>query len=179
MSRKEGKRLFSGGAGFTLLELILVMVIISTILAMAAPSLRGFFSSRKIHDAASNILSLIRYARSQAITEGSNYKLNFDSDNGYYWLTVNQGGVDNYLNNEFGRRFLLPDDTSVKLVKEDNPNGNEKYVVFYPQGLAEGGTITLTDRRGDVIEILSPSPAETYHIVIPEETGTSGQQNNS
>ena len=29
----------------TLLELILVMLILSTVLAMAAPSLRGFFTS--------------------------------------------------------------------------------------------------------------------------------------
>jgi prepilin-type N-terminal cleavage/methylation domain-containing protein len=179
MSAKEDKELYFKGDGFTLLELILVMVVISTVLAMAAPSLRGFFSSRKIHDAADNILSLIRYARSQAITEGSNYRLNFDNDNGCYWLTIRQGGVDSDLNNEFGRRFLLPDDTTVELEKEDDQTGNEKYIAFFPQGLAEVGTITLTDRRGDVISIMTPSPAETYRIVVPEETETSGQQSNS
>jgi|WetSurMetagenome_2_1015567.scaffolds.fasta_scaffold02133_10 type II secretion system protein H len=178
MPVKEAKRL-SLCEGFTLLELILVMVIISTVLAMAAPSLRGFFSSRKIHDAASNLLSLTRYARTQAITEGKNYRLNFDGDNGYYWLTTNQGGADSDLNNEFGRKFLLPDDTTFQLEKEDDKTGKEKFVAFYPQGLAEVSTITLTDRRGDVVKILSPSPAESYRIVVPEETETSGQQTNS
>jgi prepilin-type N-terminal cleavage/methylation domain-containing protein len=179
MSVKDGKRSFSDGDGFTLLELILVMVIISTVLAMAAPSLRGFFSSRKIHDAGSNILSLIRFARSQAISEGREYRLNLDNDNRCYWLTMNKEGAFSDLNNEFGRRFLLPDDTSVELKKEDDKTGIEKYLAFFPHGMAEVSTITLTDRRGDVIEILSASPAETYRIVVPEETEKSDQQSNS
>ena len=56
--------------GFTLLELILVMVILSTVLAMAAPSLSGFFGSRQTHDTAAQILALTQLARSQAISEG-------------------------------------------------------------------------------------------------------------
>lgn len=148
------------------------MVIISTVLAMAAPSLRGFFSSRKTHDAAANILSLIRFARSQAISEGRTYRLNFDQGRGVYWLTSNREGPFSGLNSEFGREFLLPDDTTVELKKEDDKNGAENYIAFFPQGMAETGTITLTDRRGDVIEIVSPSPAETYRIVEPEEAET-------
>jgi Tfp pilus assembly protein FimT len=54
----------------TLLELILVMVILSTVLAMAAPSLRGFFASRRTQDTAAQILALTQLARSQAICEG-------------------------------------------------------------------------------------------------------------
>ena len=165
MSLRDGKKVLPCAGGFTLLELILVMVIISTVLAMAAPSLRGFFSSRKIHDAASNILSMIRYARTQAITDGRTYRLNFDYDRGVYWLTSNAQGAFDVLNSEFGREFLLPDDTTVKIEKDDDKNGTEEYIDFFPQGMAETGTITLTDRRGDVIEITSPSPVETYRIV--------------
>lgn len=172
MSASDRKRPLSCPDGFTLLELILVMVIISTVLAMAAPSLRGFFSSRKIHDAAANILSLVRYARSQAISEGLTYRLNIDSEKGVYWLTSNREGAFSELNKEFGREFLLPADTTVKLEKEDDKTKAEKYIAFFPQGMAETGTITLTDRSGDVIEITSPSPAETYRIVESEETGT-------
>ena len=172
MSVLDEKKDLHHSGGFTLLELILVMVIISTVLSMAAPSLRGFFSSRKSHDAASNILSLIRYARSQAITEGRVYRINFNPDEGIYWLTVNEEGVFTGLDNEFGREFLLPDDTTVELEKKNHQKATEKYIAFYSQGMAESGVITLTDRRGDIIEIISPSPAETYRIVEPEETET-------
>lgn len=151
------------------------MVIISTVLAMASPSLRGFFSSRKIHDAAGNILSLMRYARTQAISEGRTYRLNFDSDKGVYWLTSNAEGTFDELDNEFGREFLLPEDTTVEIEKENdkkNSKTSETYISFYPQGMTEIGTITLTDRSGDVIEITSPSPAETFRIVDPDEEET-------
>lgn len=169
MSANDGKRHFSPSQGFTLLELILVMVILSTVLAMASPSLRGFFSSRKIHDAAGNILSLMRYARTQAISEGRTYRLNFDSDKGVYWLTSNAEGAFEELYNEFGREFLLPDDTTVEVEKENDENDTEIYISFYPQGMLESGTITLTDRSGDTIEITSLSPAEAYRIVESEE----------
>lgn len=152
-----------------MLELILVMVIISTVLSMAAPSLRGFFSSRKTHDAASNILSLIRLVRSQAISEGRIYRLNLDPDEGAYWITVNEEGIFREIQSDFGRKFLLPEDMSVQLEKGGNKESPEKYVDFFPQGLAESCVIRLTDRRGDVLEIMSSSPAERYRVVIPEE----------
>lgn len=169
MSLDYWKRHIIRSQGFTLLELILVMVIISTVLAMASPSLRGFFSSRKINDAAGNIISLMRYARTQAISEGQTYRLNFDSDKGAYWLTSNAEGSFDDLNNEFGREFLLPDDTTVEIEKENDENKTETNISFYPQGMLESGTITLTDRAGDTIEITSLSPAEAYRIVKPEE----------
>ena len=169
MSARGKRSRFYDSCGLTLLELILVMVIISTVLSMAAPSLRGFFSSRKSHDAAANILSLIRFARSQAITEGRVYRLNFNTDEGIYWLTVNEEGVFSELNNEFGREFLLPDDTTMEFEKENEERLTEQYIAFYSQGMAESSVITLTDRRGDDIEIMSPSPAENYRIIEPEE----------
>lgn len=170
------KRRFSYEKGFTLLELILVMVIISTVLAMAAPSLRGFFSSRKTHDAAANILSLIRFARSQAITEGHTYRLNFDFEKGVYWLTSNAEGAFSNLNTEFGRKFQLPDDTTIEIDKDDEDDHDKEgscvYIAFFSQGMAETGTIILTDRSGEEIEITSPSPAEHYGIVESKETET-------
>ena len=171
MSLRGGK---ISHAGFTLLELILVMVIISTLLAVASPSLRGFFASRKIHDAASNILSLMKLARSQAISEGRIYRLNLDPGNSSYWLTAVEKGVYNNLNDEMGRVFLLPDDTSLKFEKEINDNSHEQYIDFYPEGRVQPGAVILTDRRGDIIEIMSSSPLERYHIVIQEETENNG-----
>lgn len=174
MSAKIRKIKHLNAAGFTLLELILVMVIISTLLAIASPSLQGFFASRRTHDAASNILSLIKLARTQAITEGRIYRLNLDPDKGSYWLTALEEGIFNELHTEFGRVFLLPDDTSIELEKESSNDLITKYIQFYPEGWAQPGLIKLTDRRGDVIEIMSSSPLERYRVIIPEENGLNG-----
>ena len=75
-----------------MVELILVMVLICIILGAAAPSLRGFFTSRKTTNAAAQIMALIQYARTQAIADGCNYRLNFDTTQNQYWLTIQSGG---------------------------------------------------------------------------------------
>lgn len=158
--------------GLTLLELVLVMVIICTILATAAPSLRGFFTSRETSDAAAQIVALTHLARSQAVAEGRVYRLNLDTENRTYWLTVQQQGGFRQLYNDFGRVFSLPKDTKIEL--EDisgygSSFSSQEYIDFNAQGQTQTGTIRLINRRGDVFEITCFSPAELYHVVIPEK----------
>ena len=150
--------------GFTLLELILVMVILSTVLAMSAPSLRGFFGSRQTHDTAAQILALTQLARSQAISEGIVYRLNFDTRERTYWLTAQQSGTFEELKTEFGRIFTLPKDMVMELedVQEED---TEKFLAFTPQGTVTAGTIRLIDRRGRALEVTCPTVTESYFIV--------------
>jgi Tfp pilus assembly protein FimT len=154
--------------GLTLLELVLVMVIICTILATAAPSLRGFFTSRETSDAAAQIVALTHLARSQAITEGRVYRLNLDTENKTYWLTVQEQGGFRQLYNDFGRVFKLPKDTEIEL-EDVSEYGESGYIDFNAQGQTQTGTIRLINRRGDVFEITCLSPAELYRVVVPEK----------
>lgn len=159
------KRKHSGrDRGFTLLELILVMVILSTVLAMAAPSLRGFFGSRQTHDTAAQILALTQLARSQAVSEGIVYRLNFDTRQRTYWLTAQQSGTFEELKTEFGRIFTLPKDMVMELegIEEEDM---EKFLVFTPQGTVTAGTIRLIDRGGRALEVTCPTVTESYFIV--------------
>ncbi len=165
----------SNARGFTLLELILVMVIISAVLTMAAPSLRGFFASRKAHDAAAGILSLMRYARSQAITEGCNYRLNLDPDEGTYWLTMDDAGGYAELDTSLGRKFLLPEFTTMEVEMDDDIEQDEgdaeAYIGFYPKGHVDVCTIRIFEQNGDEVDVLALTPVERYHVVVPEEAG--------
>lgn len=154
--------------GFTLLELILVLVILSTVLAMAAPSLRGFFGSRKTHDTAAQILAMTQFARSQAISEGIIYRLNFDTREHTYWLTAQKSGSFEKLKTEFGQVFTFPNDITVELnaVAEE---GDEMFLVFTPQGTVTAGTIRLIDRRDLVLEVTCPTVTELFSIVKYEQ----------
>jgi prepilin-type N-terminal cleavage/methylation domain-containing protein len=154
--------------GFTLLELVLVMVILSTVLAMAAPSLRGFFASRQTQDAAAQILSLTQLARSRAVCEGTAYRLNLDDKQGEYWLTSQQSGAFEKLKTDFGQVFTLPKDTVLELegVEQDQ---SETFIAFTPQGTTTAATIRLIDRRGQAVVITCPAATESFHIVIGEQ----------
>ena len=155
--------------GFTLLELILVMVILSTVLAMAAPSLRGFFASRQTHDTAAQILALTQLARSQAISEGIVYRLNFDTRQRTYWLTAQQAGAFEKPQTGFGQIFNLPKDMVMELegIEEED---TEMFLVFTPQGTVTAGTVRLIDRRGRALEVTCPTVTESFSIVECEQS---------
>jgi len=154
--------------GFTLLELVLVMVILSTVLAMAAPSLRGFFASRQTHDTATQILALTQLARSQAISEGVKYRLNFDTRQRTYWLTAQQAGTYEKLKTSFGQEFTLPKDMVMELEDVDEDDG-DIFLAFTPQGTVTAGTVRLIDRRGRALEVTCPTATESFSIVECEE----------
>jgi len=153
---------------FTLMELVLVLVVVSVVLAMAAPSLRGFFASRQTADAATTMLSLTKWARSQALAQGCPCRLNIDSESGTCWLTVQQAGAFVDLNCEMGRRFRLPEGASVS-VRTDPAGPDVPYVQFYPNGRSDAITIEIHGRQGEVFLVSTPSAVEPYRIVSPSE----------
>jgi len=150
--------------GFTLLELILVMVILSTVLAMAAPSLRCFFASRQTHDAAAQILALTQLARSQAISEGIVYRLNFDTRQRTYWLTAQQAGIFEQLKTGLGQIFTLPKDMVMEL-EDIEEQDMDMFLSFTPYGTVTAGTVRLIDRRGRALEVTCPTVTESFSIV--------------
>jgi len=57
-------------AAFTLIELILVMTMMIIVIGVVFPSLKRFFHGRNLDNEAHQFLSLTRYGRSRAISEG-------------------------------------------------------------------------------------------------------------
>ena len=142
------------------------MVIMCTVLAMAAPSLRGFFASRQTTDAAARIVALTRLARSQAVSEGRVYRLNLDADAGTYWLTAQEGGAFTSLGSEFGRTFLLPEGTIVSR-ETDVDEAPQEHIQFYPSGRTDAAAIRLVGRQGEVVDIVCQSPTELFRVIVP------------
>lgn len=128
--------------GFTLLELILVMVTIGVILAISAPSLRGFFASRQTADAATNICALTKYARTQAILQGCIWRLNVDPSSGTYQLTMQQRGAFVNLETDMGREFLPPEGATITLQLDTASP------VSTSLGIRSGGTLSQQSSRG-------------------------------
>lgn len=153
--------------GFTLLELTLVMLIVCVLLAISAPQLHGFFGSRQTADTATNVLSLARWARNDAISSGRTCRLNVDPANGMYWLTVQKAGQFVRLETELGKQFHLPEGSSLTLTNESRDSS--AYVEFSPTGRCDVATIAITGKGGEVVQVRSASAAETFRIDTPGE----------
>ncbi len=150
--------------GFTLFELITVLVLIATLLGVAAPSLRGFGRGRTDANAAAGVLAMTRMARNLAATMGTVSRVNIDEETGTYWVTVQKAGVFEELLTDQGRHFRLADGMTVRLKLADGVDWRP-YVQFTPDGRTEQATITLLGRNEDVYLVQCLAATEKFRIV--------------
>jgi prepilin-type N-terminal cleavage/methylation domain-containing protein len=81
----------SKAQGMTLVELILVMLVLATVLAISAPTLSRFFKGRALVEESRRMLALTRYGRSQAIALCVPMQLWIDAETGQYGLEPDPG----------------------------------------------------------------------------------------
>jgi len=79
---------------FTLVELIAVMALLVTVIAIASPSLAGFFRGRALEAEARRLVSLTRMGQSRAASEGIPMLLWVDLQERRYGLEADSSFVD-------------------------------------------------------------------------------------
>jgi type II secretion system protein H len=87
----NSSREHSGGRGaarhgFTLIELILVMALLTIVISLTAPKLSRFFHGRTLDSEARRLLALTRSGQSRAVAEGMPMDLWVDADQGTFGL---------------------------------------------------------------------------------------------
>lgn len=97
---------------FTLIELILVMVLITIVMSVALPSLKGFFKGRDLDSEARRFLSLTRYAASRAVAEGVPMELFVDIEQKRYGLRAQAGFLET---DSKSVQYALPEDLSFEV----------------------------------------------------------------
>jgi type IV fimbrial biogenesis protein FimT len=70
-------------SGFTLVELMIVILLISIILAVAVPNIKAFTSSMRVRSAALDFTSAVMFARSEAMKRGAQVFIKAPSNNDY------------------------------------------------------------------------------------------------
>lgn len=151
-----------GSGGFTLIELILVLVVIGTLLALVAPSLQQFYSTRQVHDAAELFLSVCRQARNRAVTEARRYRLRLDVTDQQYWLTRQVGGAYQPLDTELGQTVELG--SHVRVATPEQSGASELTLTFYPDGRADSVAVWFYGSTGSVLEVRCASPSEPFRL---------------
>jgi type II secretory pathway pseudopilin PulG len=150
---------------FTLAELVLVLVLISTALAIAAPSLGGWRRGQRLRDAGEEFLSIARHGRALAVANAQIHRLYIDPASGSYWLMAQEGQQFVELGNSFGRRFALPDGYQLVMTRQEDRTPLE-FVEFYPSGrMQPPASVVITADDGGTYVLESPSPAEG--LIVP------------
>jgi prepilin-type N-terminal cleavage/methylation domain-containing protein len=136
-------------AGFSLLELTIVLVLIGLVAVVVAPSFAGGLSGLQLETSGRNLVTLLKHARTESVGKQKVFRVvleEADHGSGTYFLT-----------NDFGeliKRFELPDGYTFEV-----PHGERLplMVSFYPNGRSSGGEFALKNRQGKRIPILVDS----------------------
>jgi len=155
-------------SGFTLIELILVMSILVFVVAMIAPSLRGFGVGRRKNDMATLLVGIANYGRTQAVTEGRTYRLIFDAQKPGFQLAVQAGSVYRPLAGDYGNKIEFVDGLQLRTDIAPQPDGI--HLDFHPDGRTDPAHVWITDKLGDTVEVACESATEMFRVFSPQET---------
>lgn len=126
-----------GQFGFSLLELLAVLLLLALVAAVTAPATGRFLGTISDRKKSSEIMATLRYARLLAISKGQPVNLSVSDDGDALLLS---GAVEESRTFGFGQDERLTLEPAV--------------VSFYPEGIASVGRLTYqSDRRLQQIDI--------------------------
>ncbi|MFA9476733.1 prepilin-type N-terminal cleavage/methylation domain-containing protein [Phycisphaerales bacterium AB-hyl4] len=164
-----------GGArgGFTLLELVMVLLVVGVLLGVSLPTLRPFVSGREVHAAAGEMVAMTRLARSLAVSEARVYRLHVDLELHELWLSHEELPEDEAVPVPVARPIVLPGDVAVYW-EADDETLRRGYVRFYPNGRSDPGVFELVGRRGEPVLVAARSASERYAVREAAALGLGG-----
>lgn len=129
----------SGRAGFTLVEIAIVMVIMGIIMAIAMPNMQRTLDSYRVKSAAAEVAVAIRYAQQESVTREVRHSVKFDTDYNNYSVERLDGG-----------HWETLETSSLPLgVRLDNTTFDDNRLSFEPQGRPSGaGAVYLKGGSG-------------------------------
>ncbi len=152
--------------GFSLIELLVVLVLISVFSAFVGVNVGGSLGNMGLKTASKKVAASLRYARSRAITESVPYVALLDLNQNRLTVkpdlisSVSEKEVDNSTSRKKSgvKRYDLPEGVKFKnaLTFEGAESDSRFFaVVFMPNGCSSGGTILLENNRehGSAVKI--------------------------
>jgi prepilin-type N-terminal cleavage/methylation domain-containing protein len=177
--RHDGRQLRddlrAGDKGFTLIEIMVVVVIIA-IAAMVVVPMMGTAGSMQIRSAANIIAADLEYAKSMAISRQKNYSVVFNSVGGYYEVRDPNGIIKHPVRKGFDYKVDFSSDSRLDKVVIDSVDfdpGSSNTVTFDYLGSPYSGTSNPLNsgaihiRAGDLTMTINVEPV-TGFISITE-----------
>jgi len=140
----------AGQHGFTLLEILIVLVIGVLLVALVPPLLSGMSGATELRGAARQLAAGLRNARNEAVTRQQEAVLTLDLERRRFGVTGDP------------REIALPESVALKLYTAqsellDSATGG---IRFFPDGSSTGGAITVS------------GPKLAYRVNVDWLTGT-------
>jgi len=146
--------------GFSLIELLVVLILLSLSLALVAPSLSQFLRTVELKGAAQKISAILRNSRSEAVNKGKVYQVVFNPQSrevSVHSIEPSEESDETRESPVPERTYLLPEGIQIKgePTTSSSPSSELLPIEFYPNGGSNGGTILLDspERLGYRIQV--------------------------
>ena len=157
-------------AGFTLIELIIVMAVLVVLLAVVAPSISATMRGRVLDEQGTRLLALTEYSRDEAASQGVPVVVWVDPGSGRFGMDVKAGFTDAALR---AKEYTLPADFSFDPVAgaQASKTGGHGFDVaeFEPDGTMDAasvGSVRIANRlRTNGISIAQTRDGYGYEVI--------------
>lgn len=162
-------------AGFTLMELMIVMTLLAIMTAAVTPVFRGTLTSVRAENEARDLVAMLEYAQARAITDAVEYRVYIAPTLNSYWLEraqMRNGRVTGFqtVTDQVVERTTLS--TAAQLVEpRARRQGAEAlyYVAFYPNGMSDEALLGIFDLEDETTFLIS---TEGSQVRWAEEAST-------
>lgn len=154
--------------GFTLIELIVVIALVSIMLLFAVPNFSAFFSSDSTSGALRWLIVKIRVLKTSAVREQKLYILHADMDTDQFWITDESMTTEEEKAAAMEQGLSLPDDVEIADVEFPRtgrvPEGTVE-IAFYKRGYSDRAVIHLEEDGGKSTSVFVEPFLSTVKVV--------------
>jgi prepilin-type N-terminal cleavage/methylation domain-containing protein len=135
--------------GFTLLELLIVVLVVGLVLAVSLPSLSRGSAIAHLRTTSRDVLNIFRYAREKAVTEQIGMRVTADREKQRMVVADDLG--------EGGRFYLMPKDVKIERIALGGKDiaAGSMVIRFLPNGSSDSGEVSLKSEAGTFLRIIS------------------------
>jgi len=152
-----------GDRGFTILELVLVLVVMSLVAALTYPALLRGRTAFHLRAVGRDVIGSLRFARETSVTEQKVMMVQVDSRT--QKLTVSDDVGDG------ARSLALPGDVKLEVASDSGvemPNGR-LVIRFLPNGSADDAQFLLRSNTGATVKVVTDAITGTARILAATE----------
>ena len=181
MKRYNAYRLFAGSSGFTLVELLVVIVLMGVILALAVPSTRDVLTGDNLKKASRQIIGMEKKLRVEAVRDQMDYILCLDLPNSAYFVLAS--GMTPEKQDEIKKRPQhLPSGVVIlDIVGENNKkqSADEARIKFGKKNICSPAVIHLAYEENRMTMVINPflGVTDVYDKYVDISVAGSGQSN--
>jgi type II secretion system protein H len=182
-------------AGFTLMELMVVLVLIGIVTAMIIPEMKGTFQDALLRSTSRELIGAFSLTSSQAVSLNQLHRVRLDPRTGRYLVErrVFEKGQEGFvpardlpggageLDSRIAIEVRKPGETSSgapeggSAAAENDAQTQDVVFAFYPDGTADAGEILLRDRDGFQLALrINPITARTHVVELERQSLATG-----